>query len=220
MIGYKYYHRYIRPYAVESKKEVYTLSFLSVVSIIIFGIFVVKPAAITLVELQRKIVQMEDVEEVLDLRYTTFRQLETEYNAMVSPESNVVDLALPNSADIPQFLLNLVQTFDNNSVALRETTIRGTQDVSSQRHPSTDTSKSSLQSFNVILSAQGSYENTFKALKTWENSLRQVQLQKVTIVPTMGDAENVNSSIDLEVFFLQESSVEDFGMIGEGVELL
>jgi len=197
------YHRYQRyfidlPRFYQSKKaRVYTGIILSLVTIIFFVIFAIKPTLVTITQLFKQRKDQRIVADVLEKKITNLSQAQNEYLS-IEPDLPIIDQALPQEPQAT-LLVKQIETLAHQS----NVTISRLR-LSEVHLEQTGLPKTEKQPLAFNFSAFGDYAN----LKIFLTSL--FNLRRIVLVESFsfqkGIGENVNLSLNLtaKAWFLEK----------------
>lgn len=193
--GFRYYHRYIRPYITEKDKQVSTILTLSLFSLVVLGGAAIRPAVITIFELNEELSKMQAAEKILGERIETVKRLAPIYTKLTTDNKTLLDQALPNEKAVPNLLLFLSPIFTSHQLVIEETFLE--KEVP---HPILE----NIFQYRVTLNLKGQYSQFLKALASLESSVRQVRVIKVLNQPSReSDTDTTDITVVLEVFYYE-----------------
>lgn len=111
--AWKYKRRYFRA----EQRRTYTILGLSLLSLIIFGIFAIRPTVTTIIKLRRKIKDQEDVCEKLDQKLKNLSLAQTALKKIGS-DIPTIEKAIPQGESFPDLLETLHLTSEKNGLRL------------------------------------------------------------------------------------------------------
>ncbi len=161
------YHRYfvdLGNFYKTKKSKVYTGIIISLLTIIFFIIFAIKPTLVTIAQLIRQVKDQKTVVTALEKKTNNLSQAQTNY-LNIESRLFLVDEALPTTAEInslvKQFeILSRKSGISIESFRINEATLNTSKSKKSQKQP---------VSFNLTIS--GNYES----LKTFIDSLNDLR---------------------------------------------
>lgn len=168
MLGY--FSTTLRNYKKSPTQRSYTELGLSLLLIIIFVFFALKPTFNTVVELRTKLKEGRQANEALDKKIQSLSLAQGNYNR-AEGRFELLDKALPKEPRVLDFLNQLKQLAQQNEVSLGSVTFRGQEETAVETYITL--------SFN--LSGQGSYAQIKKYLLLLEQLPRLVGLKDVTL---------------------------------------
>lgn len=216
MIGY--FNTYINKYYRTPHKKTYTVLGLSLILIITFFIFAIRPTAFTVVELRQKLKEGQTANEALDAKIQTLHSAQEVYQRVMS-DLPLLDLAVPQQGKMVSVLNQVNLLALQNELNVTELLFEGSSSQTGSVVEATQ-SKGQLQSFNTLvfrLSAQGGYEQMEKFVSYLQNLPRLVNLISVEIVREEGE-EELTLNLQGEVYYRGEVVEEEAGIVGEGME--
>lgn len=120
IVGYKFYGRNIRPYLYTPEKKPSTILGLTLLSLVIFGAFAIRPSLFTISRLRQEVKKAREAKAVLDQKINDLSQAQVNYQTALE-DIKLVDRALPKEPAVPAILETLALATGRNSVSLEET---------------------------------------------------------------------------------------------------
>lgn len=168
---------------------------LTLVSLIIFGNFAVRPAVVTIVELQRKIKDQKAAVEKLDQKIKNLSKAQTELRKIKS-DLPLIEKALPENEDSSQLLEDLYLQAERNN--LRMEYLRFRSETSTGIRAPNNIIKIKKAPFNGELG--GNFVSFLDFLRQNQSSLRQLNINSLAIKSGSGGSQE-SYNIDAEAFF-------------------
>lgn len=170
MLGY--FSIALRNYQKSPTQRSYTELGLSLLLIIIFVFFALRPTFNTVVELRTKLKEGRQANEALDKKIQSLSLAQGNYNR-VEGKLELLDETLPKEPKILDFLNHLKRLAQQNEVSLESVTFRGQE----------ETAVEAYITLNFDLSGQGAYAQIKKYLLLIEQlprfaSIKDISLEK------------------------------------------
>lgn len=169
---------------------------LTLFSLIIFGNFAIRPAVVTIVELQKKIKDQKELTEKLDQKLRNLSRAQNELRKIKS-DLPLIENALPQNENSSQLLEDLYLQAEKNSVRIEHLSFN--QNISANIKTPNDVIKIKKLPFRGKLS--GDFVSFLEFLRQNQNSLRQFNTNTIDIkAGRRGGAQELYST-DAEAFF-------------------
>lgn len=169
------------------QKKVYTLLGLTLLSLIIFGAFAIRPTLATVTELKRKIKDQEEARDLLDQKIKALSLAQTQLSKNKS-DLPLAEGALPEKKDLSGLLETLNSLCEKNELRLSRLSFGKSEEVS-QNLPNQNLKTKKL-SFSTQL--EGDFPHFLSFLEEVENTLRQINIEEIRIGSRKGGMENFN----------------------------
>lgn len=198
--GYHRYQRYfidLSRFYQSKKARTYTGIILSIVTIIFFISFAIKPTLVTITQLFKQRKDQQKVVGALEKKITNLAQAQNEYLS-IEPNLSLVDQALPQEPQATLLVKQIETLARQNNVTI------GRLRLSEFKLEQTGSPKTEKQPLTFNFSAFGDYAN----LKNLLNSL--FDLRRIILVESFsfqkGTGENKNLSLNLvaKAWFLEK----------------
>lgn len=186
----KNYYTKLTPLLKDARNTAYFMLILSLFSLSFFGSFAIRPALKTIIELNRKIEDAQEVNRKLGQKIKNLSTLQAEYKR-IEGDLPIIYTALPNQIQAPTLLLKLRTLATVHNLVI--TNLQVTKSPLSE-----DFGKQDLIGSPFILTAEGEYQsinNFLNALSVLDRivTLDEVQISSTTAV-TSGDKLTVKLS--------------------------
>lgn len=194
---YSRYFKYIKPVSNSPIVKTYGSIIFTLITVIIFIFFAIKPTIETIVVLQKKI----------DNAKTTL--------AAINKKANDLSKAKDNYQKIDQFLIGKIQTAIPNNVGLNslvttleqtaikhEATISAIQIEPLTVAPMNQNTIGTLAEINFTFNSEGSYDNILAMLSDFKNSGRVLSVNRVSITSS-GATSDLIMSITGKSYYLK-----------------
>ncbi len=197
------YHRYQRYFTDLSrfyqtkKARVYTGIILSLVTVIFFIIFAIKPTLTTIAQLLRQIKDQQKVVTELEKKITNLAQAQTEYLA-VEPDLYLVDQALPQEPQVTLLIKQLETLAYQNEVKIDRLRFN---EVDLAKKATTKTEK---QAINFNLSVSGDYANLKNFLTSLSTLRRLIVVENFSFQKGSIETPSLSLNLVAEAWFLEK----------------
>lgn len=177
--------------------KVYTMLGFTLLSLVIFGAFAIRPTLATVTELRRKIKDQEVAREKLDQKVKALSLAQTQLS------KNKADLplavsALPEGKDLPGLLEPLNSVAEKSEISLSRLSFGGSMEVP-QELPNQSLE---IKKFSLLLYLEGTFPQFLKFLEAIENTLRQINVKEIRIDSRQGGMERF--SLKMEVYYVDK----------------
>lgn len=186
MIGYKYYHRRIRPYFYAPQKKPYTFLGMTLLSLVIFGALAIRPSLATIFRLTQEVKEARAASGILEQKINDLSQAQINYQ-LFKKDLSLVDEALPAEADVPYLLEQLALVAGNHNILLRETKFEAVA----------EDAELGVNVLPFTVKVEGTLSDVEKLVAELEEGVRQIDFEKVKIAE--GGAE-----VELRAYFYHE----------------
>jgi Tfp pilus assembly protein PilO len=194
-------------YNAKPNVRAYLELILSIVTIIGFSLFAIKPTVITILELNKEIKSKENT--VFKMQ-TKIRNLQTASNVLQDNVSSLtlINQAVPKSAQTDFFIKQIENTALSNSVSITsfstsDTQIVGGETIKSKKNVGNQISANELK-FTLTLKASD-YPSIFAFIEDVEKFRRPVKIDGLTLNSTSSDTgRSVNLTINGRAPFILE----------------
>lgn len=193
--AWKYKRKYFRP----KQRKAYTMLGLTLLSLIIFGNFAIRPAVVTIVELQKKIKDQKETVEKLDQKIRNLSKAQTELRKIKS-DLPLIERALPKNEDTSHLLENLYLQAERHD--LRMEYLRFLNEASTEIQTPNDVIKIKKAPFSGELG--GDFVSFLDFLKQHQNSLRQINMESLVIKSGRGGSQELYNFNSGAFFYTNE----------------
>jgi Tfp pilus assembly protein PilO len=197
------YHRYQRyfinlPRFYQNKKaRVYTGIILSMVTIIFFVIFAIKPTLVTITQLFKQRRDQQTVVDTLGKKITSLSQAQNEYLAVES-DLPIIDQALPQEPQATLLVKQIETLAHQSNVTIGRLRL---SEVSLERTGSPKTEKQSLA---FSFSAFGDYANLKNFLTSLFNLRRIVLVEGFSFQKGLSENGKLSLNLTAKAWFLEK----------------
>lgn len=157
------------PYLRDPKRKAYTILGITLVALIIFGAFAIRPSISTVLKLRKEVSDLRKTDELLDKKIDDLSVGQRNYKK-VKKDLYLLDLSLRE--DESQALI--IEALSNYSQRARIQIVNMSFNPGSQRtHP--------LIRSTTKIEIKGTYQNIRTFLTLLENSLYQISVKEITL---------------------------------------
>ena len=188
VIGYKFYGRNIRPYFHAPEKKSHTILGMTLLSLIIFGAFAIRPSLTTISRLNSETKRAREAKTFLDQKINDLSQAQVNHQLALE-DLKLIDQALPKEAAVPSILETLALVAGRNNLVLEETKIGETED------------RVSHKKLFLTIKVAGEFEEVQKLIAELENGIRQMDVQQIKMNRGGEELEHLITEIELVVHF-------------------
>lgn len=166
---------------------------LSLSTIIIFGIFAIKPTALTIISLSNEIKDKKATITTLDTKIANLSRAQTLLNQNQSSLSDI-DTAVPSSPQLGVITeqvqgLSSKDSVDTVGVSIGQITLSGTDNIKPSKE--FDPLPAPAKQMTVSISVKGSYSNLISFTKDLENLKVPVQIDNITISSSQSESGKI-----------------------------
>ena len=191
IIGYKFYGRNISPYLEDSRKKSRTILGMTLLSLVVFGAFAIRPSLSTISRLRQEVKKAREAKIILDQKVKDLSQAQINYQLALE-DIKLVDEALPQDASVPAILETLALAAGRNNISLEETKFGEIE------------GKVGLETLPFTVRAVGELKNIQNFIAELENGIRQIDVQQVKMNRGGEDLEQLVSEIELVTHFKKD----------------
>lgn len=193
MINYQYYRKNIRSYLREPKKKAYTMLGLTLLSLVTFGSFAIRPSLVTIFRLNKQVEETKKANEQLAKKIQSLYQVQDQYKK-AKKDLYLFDLSLPTKKDVPQLLEKLTLLSGKAHVTIKSIRFGKLQ---------SDPRSKELQILPLDINLTGNFIEVSEFLKLLENSLRQMDIKSIDFVSRSSrEGVAVEVHLRLNTYFL------------------
>ncbi|MEA2020434.1 MAG: type 4a pilus biogenesis protein PilO [Patescibacteria group bacterium] len=191
----KFAWKYKRKYFRRQQREAYTMLGLTLLSLIIFGIFAIRPALVTIVKLKRKISEQRKVIEQLDQKIKNLSKAQSEL-LKIQADLPKIERSLPYGKSTSQLLENLYSTAELNQMKLEYLNFTAAEKTTVK----VPNNKIKVMKVPYYLQLRGPYTSFLKYLNETQNSLRQTNIKTLNAKRGYQTAQE-SYNLEFESFF-------------------
>lgn len=194
---YSRYYVYIKPVIGNKYVKSFTPYIFSLLSLIIFTMFAIRPTVLTIIELQKSIQDNQKILSQLDQKAADLTTGKKNLDSMDPAIKNKINASLPNNPAVTN-LINNLQTTSTSSATISALQVQPVSIYSTTVDPKTNLSLSELVfSFNI----QGSYSQLLNILDNFSKTTRLVNLTNAVLSKT---TEGTSLSISGKGYYLKQ----------------
>ena len=175
--------RHKRKYLRAKQRETYTMLGLSLISLVVFGTFAIRPTLTTIVKLRRNIKDQEETCKRLDQKLKSLSLDQAELKK-ISADLPVIEKALPKEEDFANILETLHIISEKNNLRLEH--IRFNQN---------NTIPQTVETVPFRIRTEGGFLQTVAFMKNVQNTVRIFNPKKVYIT---GQKNSTTETFELE----------------------
>ena len=195
---YSRYYTFIRPIAKNKYVRTYSSIAFSLVAIMLFAVFAIKPTVTTILVLEQNITEQRGIADQLKEKAQNLSQGKQNFEKIDSDTVSEMDALLPAKTDVTSISESIASV-----VRAHEASVSGIQfqptDLSGQ--PNKLSATPSLNEVSLVLNVSGTYENALAVLNSLTNSSRLVRVDSVTMSQVSNN--QITMSIALRSFYLK-----------------
>jgi Tfp pilus assembly protein PilO len=181
----------------QKKSREYTTIILTILALIVFGIFAINPTLSTIVNLRKQLEDNQLLDQQLGEKILSLQSLQREYEEL-TPDLPLVEAALPPLPETPVLLGQLQSLARKNNLSVTE--------IQSSKIPYTKEGLGSNKtgSYVVSFTVAGLYTDINQFLKDSTTFDRVVTVDKVTIVRDVQGNRGLQGTADIKAYFDQK----------------
>jgi len=195
---YSRYYTFIRPIAKNKYVRTYSSLSFSLVAIMIFAVFAIKPTITTILVLEQNISEQRTVADQLKEKAQNLSQGKQNYENIDASTISKLDALLPGKTEITSISESMISLVHANEASVSAVQFQPT-DLSGQSNKLT--TSPTLQEVNFILNITGTYEQLLAVLNSLITSPRLVRVDSVTM--TQVSNNQISMSVSLRSFYLK-----------------
>ncbi len=183
---------------------------LTSLAIVVFSVFALKPTANTIIEINKEIKAKKETLSKMNIKIKNLQKAQI----LLSQEQEsfaLLDKSLPSQPD-PEIVIRQLEAASNDSGV--EIKSISTKDIVLSGNPNTGNTKKVPENssyFGTSIAITGQYENLIKAMQTYENLLRTLTIDQVSLQPdktTETKTGTMNLSITAGALYFTERKNE------------
>lgn len=193
MIGYKYYHRRIRPYFYAPQKKPYTFLGMTLFSLVVFGALAIRPSLAVVSGLTQEVKEARTAAEILEQKINDLSQAQINYQ-LTKKDLLLIEEALPTEATVPYLLERLALVAGRHNILLRHTRFEAAAADAGL----------GVKTLPFTVEVEGSLLDIEKFVAELEEGVRQIDFEKVEIGE--GDPEGgfIIAEVELRTYYSDE----------------
>ncbi len=167
--NYEVYKKYLRNvatlYKTRQDLKMFIELLLSMATVIIFGLFAIKPTLVTIAKLYRQMTEKEETIKTMDQKISNLIKAKELYDSQTQ-NINLLNEAVPAEPEVHKFIRQIEGLSQKNGVNLTElsisdATIVGTEDTQEELDDDLVIIPENAQNIPVIIGATGDYSSLF-----------------------------------------------------------
>ncbi len=178
---YARYYTFVKPFLQNKIVRTYSSASLTLVAIMIFGLFAIKPTLSTIVSLQKSISQQQLVLQQLDTKIQNLSDGKKNYENMDTSVRARVETLVPDSTSIADIINNLNLFADSNQASISGLQF---QPVDLDGKPQKITKQAQIKEVGFTINLQGSYTQLSSFLKSLVRANRLISINSVSFNKT------------------------------------
>lgn len=123
MAQFSRYYNYIEPFTKSPQAKGYTMFILSIFAIAFFGLFAIRPTILTIIGLQKEILQARDIDKRLAEKIAALDLAQGVWDR-TQAKAGLLDQVVPTTPHIAQFMRLLESVASQNSITLGALQVR------------------------------------------------------------------------------------------------
>lgn len=193
MIGYKYYHRRIRPYLYAPQKKPYTFLGMTLFSLVVFGALAIRPSLATVFRLTQEVKEARAASETLEQKINDLSQAQINYQ-LFRKDRLLVEEALPAEAAVPYLLERLALIAGRHNILLRETKFEAVA----------EDAELGVKTLPFTVEVEGALLDIEKFVAELEEGVRQIDFEKVEIRESDLEEGPTLAKVELRTYYSDE----------------
>lgn len=194
---YSRYFKYIKPVSQSPIIKTYGSTIFTLIAVIVFVFFAIKPTIETIVVLQKKIDNAKSTLEAVNKKADDLSRAKDNYQKVDQFLIGKIETAIPNNVNLNSFVSTLEQIAINH-----EATISAMQIEPLKIVPMDQNTIGVLSEVNFTFNTQGDYASILSMLKDFRRSGRVIYIDKVSITGS-GDTSDLIMSINGKGYYLK-----------------
>lgn len=195
---YARYYTFIKPVITNPVLRSTAPYIFSLVTIIIFTVFVIKPTVSTILDLHQQIAEKQDILNALDTKAQNLTMGKRNYES-IDPEIKLkISKAIPAQADVP-YLISSLQNTAANTASISSLQVDPVALINSNKSAS---SSMSLDEVGFSFNIQNSYNQLLQALINLNKSPRIIKINSV-LISRPQEGSFISLSITGKSYFLK-----------------
>ena len=195
IVGYKYYSRNIRPYLYAPERKHQTILGMTLLSLVIFGAFAIRPSLFTISRLRQEVKKAREAEVLLDQKINDLSQAQVNYQLAFN-DLQLVDEALPQDTSVPTILETLALAAGRNNITLDKTEFGEVEN------------EKPLKNIILTITVAGNLGNVTAFITELEDGVRQTDVGQIKMTRGGKEPEQLTAEIKCETYFLKEEKNE------------
>ena len=175
------------PYLRVTPKKGYTLLIMTLVSMIVFGVFAIRPSLVTVATLKKQVADLESVNESMKLKVQNLATAQIIYLEN-KPHLYLVDASMPDENVVPQFIQDI-----STKVALAGSSLEAIKVTKGGKNED-------LLEYQISMSVACTYPQLTGILTFLEKSLLTSNVTSVSVRPHQKGAYSIQAEINVSLY--------------------
>lgn len=196
---YSRYYTYIKPVLQNKYVKTYSSSVFSIITILVFSIFAIKPTISTIVSLQKSIDEHNLTLTKIKAKQGTLNDLKSNYSNITSDTLGNIEMLAPYQTALPDLvesLEQLVKVYQASSTGVQ------IQPVEIIGDPELLIREPKIEMIEVTINIKGTYFQLSEILDKLSSSKRLVKIKSVDLIKN-SDQPDLSMSINAIAFYLK-----------------
>ncbi len=191
------YYTYIEPVLRNPIIKTYGYSIFTIIMTIVFIIFAIKPTLETILVLQKRLTNQQEIISKLDKVIESLQTAQNNYRKIDENTMSKIKTAVPDNPDLP----NLIRSLENTTLQT-QASISALQFQPVVIGKSSSGETSSLQEISFTFNVEGSYDNLKLILQNLKNNIRIVTIENLSFNRVEG-GKSLLMSISGKAYYLK-----------------
>lgn len=194
--SYSRYYTYIKPIANIPIIKNYGSTIFTLVTIIIFIFFAIKPTVETITVLQKKLADSQQVLNEINTKVKNLSLGKQNYDQLDSSIKTKIKSAIPDNVTLNSLILDLEQTAKANEASISALQIQPLVAATKNNNVGT------LAEIDFTFNVEGSYQNLISLLQELKRSDRLISIEKVAL-SKLEQGQGILMSLSGKAYFLK-----------------
>ncbi len=177
---------------------------LTLIAIVVFSVFALKPTAVTIIDLNKEIKAKEKTLKEMNSKIASLQKAQN-FLTQEQETVNLIDRTIPSFSD-PEKVVGQIQAASTE--AGPQVVSLSTSNIYLTKNTKNIISKESLppntNSFTINVSLLGNYENLIQAIKNYEQLARLIKIDELNISSQKEEKETLNLNLKIEALYYTE----------------
>ncbi len=188
-----YYQKGVMPYLRDPQKKAYTLAGMTLIALIVFGAFAIRPALATIVSLRKEMADLIKIDAQLNTKMDNLALIQTQYK-LAKNDLYLLDIALPDEPEIPEILNTVTTLAVKTNLSLSNLTI----------HNQKTESDNTVVTTSIETDYSGTYQDFLDFISLTETNLRKIHLTNINLTSRdYKQQEKLKGHLTFEIYSLQ-----------------
>lgn len=195
---YSRYYTFIKPIANNRRVRAYSSLVFSLIAILIFSVFAIKPTISTIIGIQKDVDQKNDSLSKLNAKTTDITQGIDNLNKIPPQTMAKLNNLLPNKTDVTALTDDLVTIAQENEASISALQY---QPLDLVGEPNTLNPSPALKEISFTLNLQGDYQKVTTLLNAIKSSNRLITIDSINL--NQPESGPLVTSINARAFYLE-----------------